>query len=203
MLILGGAFTVLLHNPWPVVGAIFFLFLGKPKRWWPVPVGVAFAAVEILSFYLSERPLGITRGFTVMGAIVEYLISPEHVENINYWGSYEPIIDWTSALILGVILGSFISSRYSGDFKINAVPQMWKLSKGKSVLRRWVWAFVAGTIMGFAARIGGGCISGMLISGVIQLAPGGLIFMFAVWIGGVACTLMFYRGRTLVIKREY
>ncbi|MCI4625161.1 MAG: YeeE/YedE family protein [Candidatus Magnetoovum sp. WYHC-5] len=203
MIVAGFAFTVFLRNPWPLIASVFFSFLGKPKRWWPVPAGIAFALVEVLSFYMSERALGITRGYTVMGAIIEYLISPERIEKeLEYFTIYEPYIDWTSALILGVITGSFLSSRYSGDFKVRFVPEIWKESKGPSIMKRWMWAFLAGGLMGFAARVGGGCVSGMLISGSIQLAPAGFIFMMSLWIGGVLVTFLFYRSRTIVIKRE-
>lgn len=200
---LGGfAFTIVTRNPWPLVIGLFFSFFGQPKRWWPIPAGIAFALVDLLSFYLSERPIGVTRGFTVMGSIIEYIISPDRVDEIEYFGIYEPYIDWTMALIGGVITGSFISSRFSGDFKINFVPTIWKESMGPSVLKRWIWVFFAGILMGFAARVGGGCVSGMLISGSVQLAPGGFIFMMSLWIGGVVTTFLFYRSRTIVIKRE-
>jgi hypothetical protein len=199
---LGFAFTAYYNSGWPLMASLAFLFVGKPKRWWPIPAGIAFALVEILSFYLSERPLGITRGFTVMGAIISKVISPAHAEAVSYWGTYEPVIDWTMALILGVVMGSFASSRYSGDFKLNAVPQLWKQSKGDSVIKRWFWTFVAGIMMGFAARVAGGCVSGLLISGTIQLAPSGFIFMFSLWIGGLVTTFLFYRTRVIVIKRE-
>ncbi|MBF0317101.1 MAG: YeeE/YedE family protein [Nitrospirae bacterium] len=202
MLILGLVYTIFLHSGWPLLGAVFFAILGKPKRWWPIPAGIAFALVEVLSFYLSERPLGITRGYTVLGSIATKLISPKHLDDVSYWSIYEPYIDWTIFVIIGTILGSFLSARYSGDFRLNAVPELWKQSRGKSVIKRWLWVFLAGILMGFAARIGGGCISGVLISGAIQLAPSGFIFMMSVWIGGVTTTFLFYRSRTIVVRRE-
>lgn len=202
ILALGFAFTAYFNSGWPLIASVVFLFAGKPKRWWPIPAGIAFAIVEVFSFYLSERPLGITRGYTVMGAIISKVISPAHTDAVSYWSAYEPRIDWTIALILGVTMGSFISARYSGDFKLNLMPQLWKQSKGNSVINRWVWTFLAGIMMGFAARIAGGCVSGLLISGSIQLAPSGFIFMFSLWIGGLVTTLLFYRSSVVVIKRE-
>ncbi|MBF0538849.1 MAG: YeeE/YedE family protein [Nitrospirae bacterium] len=202
VLILGLAYTMYLHSGWPLLGSVFFAILGRPKKWWPIPAGIAFGLVEVLSFYLSERPLGITRGCTVMGAIATKIIDPLHLEKVSYWGIYEPYIDWTMAVILGTTIGSFLSARYSGSFKIITVPELWRQSRGKSVFNRWLWVFLAGIIMGFAARISGGCISGLLISGAIQLAPSGFIFMMSVWIGGVLTTFLFYRSRTIVVRRE-
>ncbi|KJU85613.1 YeeE/YedE family protein [Candidatus Magnetobacterium bavaricum] len=202
MLILGFVYTIFLHSGWPLLGFVFFAILGRPKRWWPIPAGIAFALVEVLSFYLSERPLGITRGYTVLGSIATKLIDPKHIDKVSYWSIYEPTIDWTIFVIIGTILGSFLSARYSGDFRLNVVPELWKQSRGKSVVKRWLWVFLAGILMGFAARIGGGCISGVLISGAVQLAPSGFIFMMSVWIGGVVTTFLFYRSRTIVVRRE-
>jgi hypothetical protein len=194
--------ALILHNWGILLIGVAFAVLGKPKRWWPAYAGIGFALVQLMSFLLSNRPLGITRGFTVMGAIAEVLAVPDHAESINYWGVYEPVVDWTIALIIGVTIGALISSRYSGDFRLNAVPEIWKLSKGPSVIKRWVWAFIGGAMIGLAARIAGGCASGLLISGAIQMAPAGFIFMFAVWIGGVFTTLVFYRTNAIVLKRE-
>ncbi|MCG6551812.1 MAG: YeeE/YedE family protein [Candidatus Magnetominusculus sp. LBB02] len=202
VLILGFAFTIFLGSGWPLIGSLFFIATGKPKRWWPIPAGIAFGLVEVFSFYLSDRPLGITRGYTAMGSMIEALIYPEHANKVNYWGVYEPVIDWTMALILGTVIGSFLSSRYSGDFKLNTVPYVWSVSKGKSTTRRWLWAFAAGIMMGFAARIAGGCVSGLLISGVVQLAPAGFIFMMSLWVGGVITTFLFYRTRVIAVRKD-
>jgi len=176
------------------------LFL-KKKRWWPVFAGIAFALVELLSFILSEKPLGVTRGFTISGSILEYLVSPAHAEKVSYWATYTPVVDWSMALVIGLVIGGFISSRSSRDFKVKMVPELWKSTHGPSVARRWVWAFVGGTMIGFAARLTGGCVSGMLISASIQLAPGGYIFMLALWIGAVITTAVFYGRKGYSIKR--
>ncbi|MBF0402640.1 YeeE/YedE thiosulfate transporter family protein [Candidatus Magnetominusculus xianensis] len=202
VLILGFTFTVFLNSGWPLLGSLFFIATCKPKRWWPIPAGIAFGLVEVLSFYLSDRPVGITRGYTALGSMAEALIYPDHANKVSYWGIYEPVIDWTMALILGTTIGSFLSARYSGDFKLNTVPYLWSFSKGSSTARRWIWAFTAGVMMGFAARIAGGCVSGLLISGVIQLAPAGFIFMMSLWVGGVATTFLFYRSRVIAVRKD-
>ncbi|MBF0473890.1 MAG: YeeE/YedE family protein [Nitrospirae bacterium] len=172
------------------------------KRGWPIHVGIAFAVVELLSFIISDRPLGASRGYTVIGAIFEKVFFPEHAENVKYWILYEPVIDWTVALLLGLITGSFISAVSSGSFKIVAVPDMWKQSVSTSIFRRWFWALIGGIIFGFGARMAGGCISGLMISGSVQLAPAGFIAMMTVWMGGVLTTIAFYRLRTIAMRKD-
>jgi uncharacterized membrane protein YedE/YeeE len=176
------------------------LFLRR-KRWWPVFAGIAFGCVELFSFIFSEKPLGVTRAYTVTGAIISYLISPAHVEKVSYWKVYAPVLDWANALVLGLVIGGLISSWLSGDFKVKGVPELWKASHGNSVAARWIWAFVAGIMMGFAARLTGGCVSGLLISACIQLAPGGYVFMMSLYIGAVLTTAVFYRGKGFSLRR--
>lgn len=176
------------------------LFL-KKKRWWPVFAGAGFAVVELLSYIISENSLGASRGYTTIGSITEYALIPAHSEEVAYWDAYAPYLDWSMAVLLGIIAGSMISSLSSGTFKVRAVPQMWKDSKGPSVMRRWAWSLIGGIIIGFGARMAGGCVSGMLISGVSQLAPAGFIFMMALWIGALVTTVLFYRSKTLTFKR--
>lgn len=173
----------------------------RKKSWYPVLAGIAFAVILIFSFILSNRPLGASRAYTTIGSIIEYALIPDHSEGVSYWDAYTPYIDWSIAVLLGIMVGSFISSVYSRDFRVRAVPEMWKTSRGPSVAQRWFWALIGGVIIGFAARLSGGCVSGMLISGVSQLAPSGFLFMMSLWIGGIVTTLLFYKFKTYTFKR--
>ncbi|KWT84410.1 YeeE/YedE thiosulfate transporter family protein [Candidatus Magnetominusculus xianensis] len=173
----------------------------KKKQWWLFTVGVLFALLELLSFYMSKRPLGASRGYAVIGSIIEYVLFPEHAKTVAYWNAYEPVIEWTVAVLVGIVSGSMFSSVYSGEFKLTVVPQMWKTSKGSSVMRRLIWAFIGGVMIGFGSRLAMGCTLGMLISGVIQLTPAGFIFMMSLWMGGMLMTVLFYRLRTVTLHR--
>jgi hypothetical protein len=175
------------------------------KRWWPFWAGVAFALVEILSFIISSRPLGASKPFVEAASIANLTltINPEEYEwrQVEYYSKYEPKISWANVLLLGVIIGSFISSKLSGDFNMRTIPPMWETLYGRSRLRRWMWAFIGGCLVAIGGRLGQGCISGQLISGVTQLGLGGFIFMIFVWIGGVTTALVFYKSRILNITR--
>lgn len=178
------------------------MFYLQKRRWWPIYVGIAFACIELFSFYLSSRPLGASRGYTTIGSIITYVFFPEHFEKVNYWQIYEPYINWTMAVLIGIMSGSFFSSILSGEFKFKAVPRMWLICKGPSVTYRWFWGFVGGLLIGFGARLAMGCTLGMLIGGVIQLSPGGFVFMMTLWMGGVITTVLFYRTGTISPERD-
>ncbi|MBF0320922.1 MAG: YeeE/YedE family protein [Nitrospirae bacterium] len=177
------------------------MYYFKRRYWWPFAVGIIFALDELLSFYMSKRPLGASRGYTVIGSIIEYVLFPEHAKTVPYWNAYEPVIEWTVAVILGIISGSLFSSVYSGEFKLTVVPEMWRDSKGPSVAKRLFWAFIGGVMIGFGSRLAMGCTLGMLISGVIQLTPAGFIFMMSLWMGGMLMTVLFYRLKTVTFHR--
>ncbi len=178
------------------------MFFLEKRRWWPVWAGIAFALVELLSFYLCERPLGASRGYATMGSILEYVFFPEHAETVAYWTIYEPYVEWTMAVLLGILCGSFFSSILSGEFKIRAIPRLWRVCQGPSIVSRWFWALIGGVLIGFGARLSLGCTLGALIGGVVQLAPGGFVFMMLLWMGAVSTTILFYRTKTFIPGRE-
>ena len=79
---------------------------------------------------------------------------------------------------------------------------MWKEFYGPSRIKRFFWAFIGGIFVALGGRFGQGCISGQLISGVMQLGIGGFVFMFSVWIGGVVTAFVFYRSNFFNITRQ-
>ncbi|MBF0566349.1 MAG: YeeE/YedE family protein [Nitrospirae bacterium] len=173
----------------------------RKKEWSPIIAGLLFACLELMSFYVSSRPLGASRAYAVAGSIVEYVFFPAHAAKVPYWQAYLPYVEWTMALVFGITCGSFISSISSGTFRLRLIPEMWRSSKGGSISKRWFWAFVGGLLVGFGSRMAFGCTLGMLISGVIQLAPAGFIFMMSLWMGGVFATVVFYHLKTSTLKR--
>ncbi|MEO5356534.1 MAG: YeeE/YedE family protein [Nitrospirae bacterium YQR-1] len=177
------------------------MFFMRRKEWMPIGTGILFALLEVLSFYMSDRPLGSSRGYTTIGSIIEYVFVPQHAQKVAYWQAYEPYLEWTVTLIVGIVFGSFLSSLLSGQFKLSLVPQMWKSTIGPSVSKRLFWAFIGGILVGFGSRLGMGCTLGMLIAGVIQLTPAGFIFMMSLWMGGLATTAAFYRLKTFTFRR--
>jgi hypothetical protein len=114
------------------------------------------------------------------------------VEANAYFMSKGIKVDWQMMLVLGALLGTFISAWLSEDLRIERVPELWKARFGNSVALRYAMAFLGGLILIFGARLAGGCTSGHGISGSLQLALSGWTFFMAVFAAGVATALTLY-----------
>lgn len=87
----------------------------------------------------------------------------------EYYQLFKPEVDWQWMLVLGVFIGSLLSSILSGDFHFQAVPALWARTFGNGWIPRFAWAFAGGILLGIGARWAGGCTSGHGISGTMQL----------------------------------
>jgi uncharacterized membrane protein YedE/YeeE len=96
-------------------------------------------------------------------------------------------------LVIGIVVGSFISAKLSNQFEWQAVPSLWEASFGSSVLLRLVVAFAGGAVLGLGSRWAGGCTSGHGISGTMQLAVSSWIATMCFFVGGVAVAMLLYR----------
>ena len=102
-----------------------------------------------------------------------------------------PWLKWP-LIVVGIIVGAFVSARVSGDFRIQAVPDMWRERFGKSAAKRALAAFLGGAIAINGARLAGGCPSGHGLSGLSQLAVSGYIALACYFIGGAITARLLY-----------
>ena len=87
-----------------------------------------------------------------------------------------PKLDWEWMLAAGVAVGSWLSSRASGDRHAQRVPSVWAARFGSSPAARDIGAFLGGALMMFGARVAKGCTSGHAISGTQQFAASSWLF---------------------------
>jgi len=169
--------TLLKVNPWiPAIlfAVIVWIFLARtktterPKGTWNWKVlGIMTVIVSALG-YLTHQSygLGITGGWV---SLMNYLVS----------GKY---IGWSGMLIVGIMLGSFISAFVRKEFKFRA-------PKDPKVFAR---VALGGMMMGFGAVLAGGCNIGHFLTGFSHLA-----------IGSILTTLFFFVGNWLAYYLLY
>ncbi|MFZ5484698.1 MAG: YeeE/YedE thiosulfate transporter family protein [Pseudomonadota bacterium] len=164
----------------------------------PWRAALVLAGVGFLSYLVVGMPLGITTSYAKLGAMVEAWFWPEHVASLAYFsalplnyqppfgearlvGGPGPALDGVATLqyplIVGIVLGGFLSARAIGEFHPRlGVPRRQLLS-----------ALVGGLLLGLSARMVPGCNIWHLWGGIPILALQSLLFLIGLlpgaWLG--------------------
>lgn len=174
----------------------------KAKRWSPWAVGAAIGALSVFAFATVDRGLGITTPFEQGAALTERAVAPNSAPVAEYFAAKpQPKIDWEWTLVLGVFLGSLLSSKLSKDRDEPQVPPLWAQRFGGSFGKRLAGAFAGGAVMMFGARLAQGCTSGHGITGTLQLAVSSWIFIVLAMATGVVVALTLYGRRPDHVRR--
>lgn len=124
--------------------------------WSPYLAGALSGVVLIVSVLIAGKYFGASTSFVRSAGLIEKIFSPERVSQIAYFQSKTPKIDWQWMFVVGILLGSLISSVTSASFRWQAVPDMWKSRFGTSVGKRAIVAFLGAVVAMFGARLAGG-----------------------------------------------
>ena len=156
----------------------------RKKKWSPYWVGAAIGLLETAAMLTAKRPLGITTAFENTAALMVDKLTPEKSGAVADPEEKEegPKIDWEAGLVTGVIIGSLVSARLSGDRNPPEVPEAWQKNVSDRPVIRYAAAVGGGALMMFGARMAKGCTSGHGISGTMQFAASSWLFdpvMFA------------------------
>ena len=162
------------------------------SRWSPYIVGGAIGVLSWFSFIISNKPIGCSTAFSRTSGMIEKIFRKGKVDKKPYYQKFKPEIDWEWMLVLGIVIGAFISSILSGNFKFDFIPSFWQASVGNNILVRLLVAFIGGIAMGFGARWAGGCTSGHGISGTMQLAVSSWIAAISFFAGGILTAILLF-----------
>ena len=153
----------------------------------PYLAGVGLGLVLLLAFVVMGRGLGASGAFSTIVAVLVDAVAPEHARANDFYVGYlengygSPFKSFLIFEVIGVLVGGFISGSLAGRVKrtIEKGPRM--SARGRIAL-----AILGGTMMGFGAKLAGGCTSGQGLSGGAVLGLGSWTFMIMVFIGGYA-----------------
>ncbi|MEF8835106.1 MAG: YeeE/YedE thiosulfate transporter family protein [Candidatus Thermoplasmatota archaeon] len=162
--------------------------------WSPYIVGIGIGILIWLGFVFSNKAIGCSTAYARTSGMGEKLVRGDKVKDKPYYKKFVPKIDWEWMLVLGVVVGAFLSSILSGSFRIETVPEIWKNTFGSGLVLRLVGALIGGILLGFGARMAGGCTSGHGISGTSQLSLGSWLAFVFFFIGGILTALLLYGG---------
>lgn len=165
----------------------------RTPYWNPYLGGIALGVVLFTSFVISGHGLGASGGVTRVMAAGLDLVAPAHVDSTYDWasiagGDQNPLNHWLVFAIMGTMVGGFASGLLAKRVRLETF-------RGPSITpaTRWIFAFVGGAIVGWAARMSRGCTSGQGLSGGATLAVGSWVFMLAVFAGGYALSWLVRR----------
>lgn len=161
-------------------------------QWSPYAVGVLIGLLNIGALLISKKPLGASTSFTRFGGMIYGLFDKEKVQSNEYYKKTIPKVDWGFMLVVGIIIGAFISSMLSGDFKLLLVPSMWKDEISSGFLLRFLASLIGGMFLGIGARWAGGCTSGHGISGTSMLSVISWVATIGFFIGGIVSAFLIY-----------
>lgn len=164
------------------------------KAWSPYMAGTLAGLVSIGSVWFTGKYFGASTTFVRTAGLLEKLVSPERVTQMEYFIKEVPKIDWQSMFIVGIFFGALISAIGDSSFRLQAVPTLWEQRFGPSKIKRGITAFLGGIIAMFGARLADGCPSGHGLSGSLQLAVSGYISLACFFIGGIIMARLVYAG---------
>ncbi|MBF7096250.1 YeeE/YedE thiosulfate transporter family protein [Alkalibacter mobilis] len=163
------------------------------KGWNPYVAGALSGLVLILSVAVSGNYFGSSTSFIVLLGMLEKALIPERFAQVEYFNIVKAALSWQVMFVLGILLGGFIASKMFGDFKLQSIPDLWKSKFGTSKPKRYLVAFIGGTISMLGARLAGGCPSGQM-SASILLSVSGFVSMIMFFILGIIVAKLIYRG---------
>ncbi|MDE1941941.1 MAG: YeeE/YedE family protein [Betaproteobacteria bacterium] len=192
----------LVHNPelyGMVSTALALLFMGialalqrlqrQGWRWLYAAVGLALLNALLTASWATGRPMGASSAFPFAAMVLSGM------EGAAYWHKIASAGAWELQFLFGALLAGFAFAVSGRRFQISSVPELWARYHGNAPGKRFFWAFVGGFLLLFGARTAGGCTSGHIISGGMQLALSSLAFAGAVFASFLVTGYYFYRVR--------
>lgn len=146
---------------------------------WPVALGGVLLGMLNTFLYLFERPWGLTGELSRWSSSLLGLIRLPPPEPIGaagpcvIGGESPELLTWGLMINGGMIFGSFIGALLAGEFKVRLPRQK----------RRYLQAFIGGSLMGYGAGLAAGCTIGAFFSSVPSLGLNGLVFGGALALG--------------------
>jgi uncharacterized protein len=166
-------------------------------NWGPYLVGAGIGVLSWIVFVVVNNPIGITTALgQISGGVASLAVGPDVVAANKYWAKNAFKLDYGTLFLVGTLLGGLASALAAGTWRIETVPAVWAQRFGPSPAKRYAAAFVGGVIALYGARLANGCTSGNGISGGLQLALSGWVFLVVMFITGTITAALMFRPKS-------
>lgn len=153
--------------------------------------GFAIGIYLLGQHWISNRQLGCSLSYNVVCGVVSRL---------SYFrtGEFTSRNNWRLWFLLGLPLGGFIALITSGeswqpDFTMG---QLYESVLPDSIAAKAVWLIAGGALMGYGARLAGGCTSGHAVAGLALLNPPSMLAAALFFASGTATVQLLFRLMT-------
>lgn len=165
-------------------------------NWGPYLVGAGIGILSWIVFVVVNNPIGVTTALSQMsGGVASLAVGPDVVAANKYWAKNPFKLDYGTLFLAGTLLGGFASALAAGQWHIETVPAVWAERFGPSPAKRYVVAFAGGIIAMYGARLANGCTSGNGITGGLQLALSGWVFLVVMFATGIITAIILFRAK--------
>ncbi len=165
--------------------------------WTPYLIGVGIGVLSWVVFVVANNPLGITTALSqVAGGAAAPILGADFVAKNSYWAKNLLKLDYGTLFLVGTLIGGALSALMAGSWKLESVPTVWAERFGPSIAKRYIAAFAGGVLAMYGARLANGCTSGNGISGGLQLALSGWVFLAVMFPAGIATAFVLFRPRS-------
>ncbi len=142
--------------------------------------GLAIGLYALFQLILTGKPLGVSTGY---GNACSYVSDASYFQE----GEYAKSNNWRLWFLMGIPPGGFIAALTSPG---PIVPSFSLGDMYDSVLPEALWArsailILGGMMIGYGARMAGGCPSGHSIAGMALLNPPSLLASMGFFAGGL------------------
>ncbi len=155
--------------------------------------GFFLGLLIIAAYYFSGKGLGSSGGLRDITVTMLNTVAPDYTANNSFtaprvMGEHAPAHSWFVYLLFGIIFGAIISGTYFARLKlvIGKAPHM-------ANRKRLYLALTGGVLWGVGTQLGGGCTSGLVLSGIAVNSLSGYLGLFTIFGFGYIFAFIFKR----------
>lgn len=159
------------------------------KRWIVTGVALALLNMVLMLDSVAGRPIGASTAYPYLADVLT------GTTDSNYFADIQEPGNWEVWFLLGSLLAGAAHAFLTKTFEMRLIHDRWKELKGDAPRKRILWAFIGGFALLFGARMAGGCTSGHILSGGMQIAKSGMVFVAFTFIAFLLTGKLFYSPR--------
>ncbi len=159
----------------------------KDLKWLYAGIGLAILNGIVFLNFSTDRIIGASTAYPYVSDYVSGTTGNSYFNTIDVPGNWELIF------LFGAFTAGLFNSLRKKEFKFILIHDNWKKYKGNVPGKRIIWSFIGGFILIIGARMAGGCTSGHILSGGMQLAVSSFVFATFVFISLLITGKIFYK----------